>query len=349
MTKPSPATRALRLGTAALLAMGAVALTGPSASAAPWTGTYGRTTGFSYSGAGCAVSGPGTTLGPTPISSNSATSVDHSGAVTGTGPTAPDTATMSASTTGSATITEAAGSVTDLDLNLHMVTSAHRALGAASACSAAAQALTSLGGTFSTASPAVLDLDIASLGTGSRVLTVSLVRINPAPLAGSLTSTFDEIGRSKRVVVVPAGDWSVSISAQSMSTDSNTPGSPPASDAQIHLHGAFRTLGSAVGATAGAGTKYLAFGDGQTCATHSVLADFTDKAGKKPKHGKKPVIKKATFFVNDVKVKTVKKPNKNTVVTIDGLPAQEDARVSAELKLTGKGTTSVARVYYPCG
>ena len=49
-------------------------------------------------------------------------------------------------------------------------------------------------------------------------------------------------------------------------------------------------------------------------------------------------------------MKSVKKPNKNTLVTLTGLPADDTVEVSAQLKLQakGKGTVTVERTYLPC-
>ena len=62
-----------------------------------------------------------------------------------------------------------------------------------------------------------------------------------------------------------------------------------------------------------------------------MTADFTKKAGKKAKKGQKPVISKATFYVNGAKVKTTKKPNKKTLVTLPGIP---DDLVTVTAKLS---------------
>ena len=46
-------------------------------------------------------------------------------------------------------------------------------------------------------------------------------------------------------------------------------------------------------------------------------------------------------------MKTTKKPNKKTLVTLSGIP-DDLVTVTAKLKLNGKGTVTVERDYLPC-
>ncbi len=306
---------------AGALALAAVAVTAPPASAAPWAGQYGKGTFYSYSGAGCSASSPGTALAMVAMPANTPVSLDVADSATGTGPVAGDTGTMSASVAGTAQIAEGAGGVTALDVSVDLTANAARALGGGSACSASSQSAAVVTGTFTTSAAGLLDLHISNLGTGFGQHQITLIRTTPGPLSGSQTISVGETGRTHRVVSVQPGDYQVQVQLVAAATSSNAAGQPgPATNLKVRLHGDFKPFGVADGAQSGTGSKYVKLADGVTCASHSVTADFTKKAGKKAKKGQKPVISKATFYVNGAKVKTTKKPNKKTLVTLSGIP-----------------------------
>jgi hypothetical protein len=354
MSHSSPTRRTLGAFGAGVLALAGLALTPQPASAAPWTGGYAQQTGFNYSGAGCSPSNTGVSTPMAPLVSNTSTPLGLSGNSAGTGPVVGDTGAMSASVSGSARINESAGSVTDFDVTANLAASASRALGAASACSASATAAIVISGTFSTTSAGLLDLDFSNLGTGFTQHQVTLARTAPGPVSAGIVFSINESGRTHRMMAVQPGDYQLSVQFAAQAASTNSAGSPgPSVNTKANLHGVFRPFGVAEGAASGAGAKYLTLADSQTCASHSVTADFTNLAGKKVKKnkkGKKPVIKKATFFVDGTAVTSVKKPNKNTLVTLTGLPADDTVEVSAQLKLQakGKGTVTVERSYLPC-
>ena len=351
MTHPAPVRRALAVLGSGVLALAGLALTAQPASAAPWVGTLGQQTSFSNSGAGCAASSTGVSAPLTPVASNTLVPLNLSSTSDGTGPVAGDTSTMVASVAGSLQINESGGNVTDFDVTANLTAGASRALGAASACSTSSLAAATLNGTFSTASAGLLDLDFSNLGTGYSSHTVTITRTAPAPPTSSLIFSINELGRTHRLLAVQAGSYNMTVTFVAQASDTNVAGQPGrVANLRTHLHGAFKPFGVAEGPSSGSGSKYLTLTDSQACASHSVTADFTSKAGKKAKKGKKPVIKKATFFVNGAAVRSVKKPNKNTLVTLTGLPADDNVEVFAQLKLQakGKGTVTVERSYLPC-
>ncbi len=351
MAQPFPARRTLGVLGAGVLALAGLALTAQPASAAPWSGTLGQQTSFSNVGGGCAASSGGVSAPLAVVPSNTSMPLNLSSTSNGTGPAAGDTAALSAAVTGSVRINESAGSVTDIDVTANLSASANRALGAASACSSSALAAVTLTGSFSTASAGLLELDFSNLGTGYTTHSLNITRTTPAPPSASLMFSTDEHGRTHRLLAVQPGDYSMSLTFAAQAAGTNAPANPgPSANVTTNLHVAFKPFGIAERPSSGAGAKYLTLADTQACASHSVTADFTKKAGKKPKKGKKPVIKKATFFVNGAKVRSVKKPNRNTLVTLTGLPVDDNVEVSAQLKLQakGKGTVTVERTYLPC-
>jgi hypothetical protein len=109
MTRPSRRPRAVLAALAvAGLSIGGLAITAPPASAMPWSGNVGKGSSFDYQNAGCSESNSGTSA-PAVLPANTATSLNFSDSSTGTGPTAPDTASMSSASTGKAQVNVTAG------------------------------------------------------------------------------------------------------------------------------------------------------------------------------------------------------------------------------------------------
>lgn len=344
--RPLPG-RALAVSAAVSLILAGVAFTAPPASAAPFAGQVGRTTSFSTSGGGCAATSPGVTLPVTAFAAGAPVSLDHSGTSSVGGPTAPDVTTLSGAVTGTAVVHETAGSMTDFDVTGTLAASANRALGAASACTSTSNVQAQVVGTFTVGTAGVWDIDVSMVGTGLGVAQLQLQKV-AGPPAQHVVASIGQNSRTHELVSLGAGDYVFQVQAQAVAAGSNAPTAfPPATNAKFKVRGAYHPFGSAEGAATGSGSKYVTLGGAVACATHSVTADFTKKAGKKPKKGKKPVINKATFFVDGVKVKSVKKPNKKTLVTLSAIP-DDVVTVSAQLKLNGKGTVTVERTYLPC-
>ena len=134
-----------------------------------------------------------------------------------------------------------------------------------------------------------------------------------------------------------------------LSAPTPTSSQPSTKTTSVKYHISFDTPGAATTAAEGDGTKYLTLADGRTCATASLTGEWKSKAGK----GKNRKIKKAVFYVNDVKVKTVKKPKKKTTTTLTGLDPDQPADVEVRIKLAkkpkkGDRTVTVERSYLPC-
>jgi len=108
----------------------------------------------------------------------------------------------------------------------------------------------------------------------------------------------------------------------------------------------FEEPGAAMAAAEGDGGKYVDLAAGRSCGTASLAATWKSKAGK----GKNVKVKKATFYVNGVKVKSVKKPKKKDVTTLPGLDPLKTLDVLVKIKLVkhGAGTVTVERSYLPC-
>lgn len=341
------------------VAMAGLTALAPPASAVPWTGHYQPTTTLTYSNAGCNVSSPGVAAPLTPLPANTVVPINNTASATGSSASPEHTGTMSASVTGSAYVAENAGGVTSIDIKAHLKAEANRTRGILNTCEASAEAAVTLNGTFSTSTPGVLVLDVSQVGEGFTQNILLLERLTPTG-QGHLSLLFNLTGTRHYVVPVQAGEWGFMTAFNLTAASKGDPMAPPPSgDVEVELHADFKPFGSAAGNVIGAGAKYVTLPDAQNCTTHSITADFTNKAGK-PLKGKnkakgenkakkrKPVIKKATFYVNGVKVRTVKKPHKNTLTTVGNLPADETSVVKVKLTLPGKAPVTLHRTYLPC-
>jgi hypothetical protein len=333
---------------AGALVLASVALDAAPAMAAPFAGQAQKQTTFSATGAGCAVTSPGSTSPATNFAAGAPVSLAQALSTSGTGPTAPDTATLSAAVNGSFVAHEAGGVLTDFSADATASTSVNRALGGSSACTWNSTAAGTVVGTF-TSNGGLWDVHLSLFGAGNGVAEIILIKGTGGATTESVVAHVGQNGRSHSLISAAPGDYTLEVVVEAMSSGSNTANSaPPASNAHVIVSGVFRGFGVADGAASGTGTKYLDLAGSLTCASHSVKGDFTNKAGKKVKHGQKPVIKKAVFFVNGAKVKSVNKPNKKTTVTLAGLPDTDTVDVSAQLTLTGGGKVTVERSYLPC-
>jgi len=109
----------------------------------------------------------------------------------------------------------------------------------------------------------------------------------------------------------------------------------------------FEDPGVATAAAEGKGGRYVDLAAGRSCSTGTVAATWKRKAGK----GSHRTVKKATFYVNGVKAKSVRTPKKKQVTTLTGLDPLEAADVLVKLKLVehGTGTLTLERSYLACG
>lgn len=349
MNQKSLVRRLVGIAGAGALALTPVALAAAPATAAPFAGQVQKQTTFSASGTGCSVSS-GTSSPATAFAAGTPVSLAQSESTNGVGPTGPDTAQLSSAVGGSFVAHEAGGALTDFSADATAATSVNRALGASSACTWSSTASALVTGTF-TSNGGLWDVNVKFSGSGTGIVQLVFIKTGSILTSESVVAHVGDAARTHTLISLAPGDYTLQLAVQSASSGTNTANQPPpTSNAHAIVNGVFRGFGVADGPATGDATKYLDLPGGLTCASHSLKADFKKKAGKKAKKGKKPVISKAVFFVNDTKVKTVKKPNKNTTVTLSGLPDTDTLDVSAQLTLTGKGNgkVTVERSYLPC-
>lgn len=329
----------------------------PPASAIPWNGLIVPAILASYSGTGCSVTPPGPGASEA-IVSNTPVSFGAAGSATGTGPIAEDSGVMGGSVEGAAYFAESGGDASSFDVSARVKLETKRDLGDGSACSATSTGVFTIETFFSLSEPRILVLDLSVLGRGHTQYNLIMTHLTSGGMTGMVPNISGAERSQKTVLRLPAGVWQIH---GQFTVSASSEASIATADNRLRLRGEFKPLGAADGAADGAGAKYVTLADGQNCATNSLTADFTKKAGNggtKPKKSqgkgkgkakkRKPVIKKATFYVNGVKVRTVKKPTNRTRTTIRNLPLRKKTTVSVQLKLPGKGVATVERTYLPC-
>lgn len=349
--------RPLRLAVALGLVTGAVVLSGPTpASGAALSGSFAASTGFTTSGGGgCALSADtsSSSSGTFP-SGGPATSYSFDSSAVATDPSdSADVTQLRSRFQASARSVDSGGVLTSLDLRGQASLTVDRAQDAASSCSSSAGAGMSLStNPLVLTQPSLLDTSMkvrGADGQSSTQTSFALVFSRATPGTEVIAeSHVNNNETTRRQVLLPPGTYQMALS---LSTQLAQPGPLPGPETgaiTFSLDLDIVPAGSADSVQRGAATKYVALPAGLSCGNGSVKAHFTNKAGPKPKKGAKPKIKKALFYVNDVKVATVKRPHKNTVKTLTGLPPTDAVTVETRLYLTGKGVAETRRTYRPC-
>lgn len=305
------------------------------------------TISFSNSGpAACTASGPGNaTNGPLAFAADGVpvtSTVSSSRTFTNNGD-AGDVSTFDTSLTTTMTATsgaDALGGFTFVAQGQNKVTATK---GTAQQCGGSSQSTSVSQFKFDLPTTRAVTVDIE----GSATWQVTFQRTVPASPTRyiQLTSLGDD-SAGQVTKILPAGTWQGSVISQSSITAPTAANPAPNETLSVSVKATFGQPGAATGPASGDGGKYLSLANGRTCAAGTLAATWKGKAGK----GKNRKVAKASFFVNDVKVKTVKKPKKGQVTTLSGLVAGKPAEVEARIKLAkkGAGTVTVERSYVIC-
>jgi hypothetical protein len=353
MTKPS-LRRVGLYGLAAVLAGSTVPLLAAPANAAAITGNASGGAQVSLSGASCTVTG-GPLATPTPVlslNSDTVTPFSASASAIGTSNTnAADVTRADATISGTAFSTEAGGSAVSVGVEGVASVTFDSKYGLASDCSGTAMTGVSGSATLTLTAPAMLDLRVKAL-RGGYLTTVSVLLTSSSGVSQTIAAYSGTNGR--RLTLVQPGNYAFNFSLTSLLTGPSPILVPKTRTMPFTFRADFKAPGAAEGGSAGTGAKYLALPDTLNCSNGTAAADFTAKAGKKlkkPKKGhkkKKPVITKADFFVGDVKVASVRKPNRDTLTTVTGIDTSGEVTLEAVLTVPKKGTLTVRRTYLPC-
>jgi hypothetical protein len=347
-------TRLRRAGGVALagaFAATGVSLTAAPASAAAYTGQAQVVTTFNTSGGGgCTISSGGGGNQLVPFNSPGTVNLSQSNTAVATDPgDAGDVTNMSASVQGTASLTEVGGALKTLDMTSTHSTTVQPQQGPATECNSTASSQFTTVGTVVVPSSSILDLTTKMRGGQSGNFTLVFARTTGAPTQ-VVGVEVNQNGKTRRVLPIPAGTYQLTIVAASQLGEPDAASDPTSDTVKIDVHGVMSAPGTALKAAEGTGTRYLKLPDTLNCAGHSLTTDFTSKAGKKatPNNGRKPRIRNAKFFVNDTKVKTKRKPHKNTNVTLSSLDDTDEVVIEVVLKLQDRSKVDIRRTYLPC-
>jgi hypothetical protein len=292
----------------------------------------------------CPATGPGDTSTNNTFAADGAsvtTSAASSETRTKTGdPT--DVTTMSASVTQKITATQANNALKSVDVQASAQGSLVANNGAAQTCDAGLEATAVNIATFDLPSAKIVTFDLES-----RSMTAVLAILASNPIDGlSEVAHVESHGVTTQTFYLPAGHWVFEVVSElSMTAPSPTHSTVSSKSGFVNGHMSFDEPGSATTGTTGDGSKYVDLAAGRNCAAGTLTATFKNKAGK----GDHRTIKKAIFYVNDVKVASVKKPKKKTSKSFP-IASDDEADVLVKLKLAkkGAGSVSVERSYLSC-
>lgn len=261
---------------------------------------------------------------------------------------ATDVTTLNGSTSSTVTATQSAGQLDKVVVSTSYSASVSSTLGTAQKCGADVSTSSGANYTFDLVAPAYVTVTLDARGGQAQAIAAqdlsggtSQIAVAAAIGVGAAHVT------STGTALLPAGPNNIGMNFQADSLDAPTPGFTTTSrsgNAKMTL--TFQTPGIATTAAAGDGKKYLALDGGRNCSAGTLAGKWKNKAGK----GDSRKIKKAVFYVNDVKVKSVKKPKKKSVTTLTGLNAElsADVRVVMKLAKKGAGKVTLERAYLPC-
>ena len=349
MTSSMPLARRVRAGglVIALAAGGAILLPAAPASAVTIANsTLNSSVSFGNSGPTCTETGPGDAAqGPLAVNADGvAVSTSTSSSATYThNVNAADITTLQASTTGTAKATAVAGVLSTLDFSSTGAASVNSALGASQACDATANTQAVFQLEFDLPAPRVLVLDADSSSLAGQFVVQNSYFVDPIEPVVHQEIDISQHSQATRTMYLPAGKYQIGFGSQQFVRAPEAAGAPTSRSGSLTMHAELLEPGVAQTEEAGAGKKYVDLGS-RSCAAGSLPVTFTNRAGK----GKNRTIKKATFFVNDAKVKSVRKPKKKAVTTLTGLDPKKDVTVEVRLKLVKKGKVTVERDYLRC-
>jgi hypothetical protein len=257
---------------------------------------------------------------------------------------ATDATTMTGSATSTVTAQQAGGQLSQVAVNTSYTGSLSSTLGTAQQCDAQLD----LGGgaqfAFDLVSPAYVTVTLESHGGIAQAVAgqglVGSTQIAAAVGAGAHAT-------STGTVLLPAGINNIGMLVHQDTVVAPTPSSARSSTSgHATMTVTFQTPGIATTATSGDGKKYVAPAAGRNCAANILASTWKSKAGK----GDSRTVKKAVFYVNDTKVKSVKKPRKKDVTTLAGLDPEKAAHLEVVIRLAekGAGKVRVERDYLPC-
>jgi hypothetical protein len=231
-----------------------------------------------------------------------------------------DTGTGSASASGTAKITSVGGSISTMDFSAQSTAQINTALAASATCYRSVTAGVAFDFQFTVAQAGFLSLEDKNVGTSTG--QVQIFRITngtdfASVQAGGTGGKFN----TEAKVYLPAGTYAGSFEGYSSVFDTTS-----ARSGTTTVHGSFAVAGAQTEAVQGKGKKYVSAPAARSCATHTLVPTITKKKNRASD------IEQITFFVNDEKVKKVKKIKKGAEVKLT-VADDMTADLVAEVKL----------------
>ncbi len=344
----SPARAATLVGAGALVAGTLAVAPVPATAAILTTPQVVASVGFDYNDTDCTATGSDASqmipfaadgVGRTASAASSAT-VTHDVDTT-------DSTTLTGSVTSTATAYQSGGQLSKVTVNTSYSASVTSTLGTAQKCDA--EVFTAGGAQygFDLVAPTLVTVSLRTHGgvaqaiAGQGLFGPGTEIAIAGAIGGGQSST------STGTILLPAGTNYVAMQVQQDALEAPSPtSSKTAASGNASMTVTFQKPGNAATVADGSGKKYLAPAAGRDCSAGTLSATWKSKAGK----GENRKVKKAVFYVNDTKVKTVKKPKKKDVTKLTGLDPEQAAHLEVVIHLVkkGAGKVSVQRDYLPC-
>jgi hypothetical protein len=313
-----------RAAGATALALAAALLAFPApAGAASVSGGVGTSTSVGTAGGTCSTIADDSDEAP--FTSNGkaiTTSSSSSGTVTDSGDMA-DTSAASASSKVTFVASERDGSLASFSLSAALKVSVNAAQGAASSCAVSPSARAGLESLVTLERSGWITVTIATpSGTGAALQMIAY----PSSSGFAVQTVGDETATSS-TVWVSAGTYQLVAQTEAVA---GIPGSgdPQSINATVKIAATFADAGSAVGAAAGAGGKYVSFAGSRNCADNDLAVTFRGPASK---------LAKATFYVNGKQKRALANPPAGVSLLLAGLADDQAASVKAVLVPESKG------------
>jgi hypothetical protein len=344
----SPARAATLVGAGALVAGGLAVAPSPSTAAVISTSTVLADVefdSFPTSGACTTVGSDATQSVPFAADGVARTALASSSATVTHNTDATDVTTLNGSVSSTATAQQSGGQLSKVTVDTKYSASLSSTKGIAQKCGAEV----TLGGgaqyAFDLVAPAYVTVTLESHGGLAQAVAGQGLSGLPEQIAVAFGA--GSHATSTGTVLLPAGTNFIGMQIHQDGVEAPTPTSAKTSaSGNASMTVTFQTPGIATTAATGDGKKYVDPAAGRSCAAGTLASTWKSKAGK----GDNRKVKKAVFYVNDTKVKTVKKPKKKDVTTLSGLNPEKAAHLEVVIQLAkkGAGKVRVERDYLPC-
>jgi hypothetical protein len=258
-----------------------------------------------------------------------------------------DISTLNGSMSSTATAVQSGGQLSKVTVNTTYSASVSSALGAAQKCGAEVFVNGGAQYGFDLVAPTLVTVTLRTHGGVAQAIAGQGLFGPGSEIAIAGAIGAGQSATSTGTVLLPAGTNFVAMQVHQDAVDAPSPSnSRTSASGNASMTVTFQKPGIATNATDGSGKKYLEPAAGRDCTAGTLTGKWKSKAGK----GDNRKVKKAVFYVNDTKVKTVKKPEKKDVTKLTGLDPEQAAHLEVVISLAkkGAGKVSLERDYLAC-